>query len=63
MKKVLALMMTLVLLASCASALAEIPTYVNLDSACPAVKEGTENVTISILTTRNSTATNDIEDV
>lgn len=63
MKKLLALVMALAMLLGSVSALAEVPSYVNLDSACPAVKEGTENVTLSILTTRNSTATNDIEDV
>lgn len=62
MKKLLALVLSLAMLLTSAAALAEIPDYVNTDSMYPAVKDGTD-VTISILTTRNSTATNDIEDV
>ncbi len=63
MKKLLALVLALTILLSCATALAEIPDYVNTESAYPAVKDGTEKITVSLLTTRNSTATNDIEDV
>ena len=62
MKKLLALVLSLAMLLTSAAALAEIPDYVNTDSMYPAVKDG-KDVSISILTTRNSTATNDIEDV
>lgn len=57
MKKLLALVLALTMLLSCATALAEIPDYVNTESAYPAVKDGTEKITVSLLTTRNSTAT------
>lgn len=64
MRRFLALILTLTLLCACTTALAaDIPDYVNTESACPVVKEGGPEVTVSLLTTRNSTATNDIEDV
>ena len=63
MKKLLALLLAAVMLLSMASALADTPDFVNTESTFPAVKEGGPKVTISLLTTRNSTATNDIEDV
>ena len=63
MKKLLALVLALAMLLTSAAALAEIPDYVNTDGMYPAVKEGTKDITISLLTTRNSTATNDVEDV
>jgi len=63
MKKLLSLVLALAMLLTSAAALAEIPDYVNTDGMYPAVKEGTKDITISLLTTRNSTATNDVEDV
>lgn len=42
---------------------ADAPDYVNTESTFPIVNEGGPEVTISLLTRRNSTATNDIEDV
>ncbi len=42
---------------------ADAPDYVNTESTFPVVKDGAPEVTVSLLTRRNSTATNDIEDV
>ena len=63
MKKLLSLILALAMLLTSAAALAEIPDYVNTDGMYPAVKDGAKDITISPLTTRNSTATNDVEDV
>lgn len=63
MKKLLTLVLALAMLLTAVPALAEIPDYVNTESTFPVVKEGGPEVTVSVLTTRNSTATNDIEDV
>ena len=64
MKKLLSLVLALAMFLSVSTAFAEeIPDYVNTEGMYPAVKEGGPDVTVSILTTRNSTATNDIEDV
>lgn len=62
MKKLITLALALLMVLSMA-ATAEVPDYVNTDGMYPAVKADGPMVTISILTTRNSTATNDIEDV
>lgn len=63
MKKLLSLVLALALALTAAAAFAaDIPDYVNTESLTPAVKEGGPEVTVSILTTRNSTATNDVED-
>ena len=62
MKKLLSLVLALALaLTATAAFAADIPDYVNTESPTPAVKEGGPEVTVSILTTRNSTATNDVE--
>lgn len=64
MKKMLTLVLALALALTSATALAaDLPDWLNTETAYPAVKEGGPDVTVSILTTRNSTATNDIEDV
>lgn len=62
MKKLLALLLALATLFG-ALGMADTPDYLNTASTFPVVKEGAPEVTVSILTTRNSTATNDIEDV
>ena len=64
MKKLLSLVLALAMFLSVSTAFAEeIPDYVNTEGMYPAVKEGGPDVTVSILTARNSTATNDVEDV
>lgn len=63
MKKLLALVLALAMLLTAATALADIPDWVNAESTFPVVKDDGPAVTVSVLTTRNSTATNDIEDV
>ena len=62
MKKLITLALALLMVLSMAAS-ADVPDYVNTDGMYPAVKADGPEVTISILTTRNSTATNDIEDV
>lgn len=62
MKRLLILIMALSLLLASA-VVAEIPDYVNTDGMYPAVNENGPDITISILTTRNSTATNDVGDI
>lgn len=63
MKKNLSLILALMLLMITASALAQAPEYVNTESTFPVVKEDGPKVTLSLLTTRQTMANNNIEDV